>query len=46
MSKHDVSKKEAHKAAETLKDPNASKAEKSKAGSELSHRKNQEHKSK
>ncbi len=46
MSKHDVSKKEAHKAAETLKDPKASKAAKSEAGSELSQKKNQGHKCK
>ncbi|WP_255412382.1 MULTISPECIES: hypothetical protein [Commensalibacter] len=41
MSKHEVSKKEAHKAAETLRDPKASKCDKSEAGSELSKKKNQ-----
>ncbi len=46
MSKHDVTKKEAHKAAETLKDPKASAAAKSTAGSELSQKKNQGHKRK
>lgn len=44
MDKHEVSKKDAHKAAETLRDPKATKNEKSAAGAELSHRKNQMHK--
>lgn len=34
---HNISRGEAHKAAETLRDPKASRKAKSEAGSELSH---------